>query len=103
MRRRIVAVITSIVVLEFTSASEAQSMLPDECNSAKGEEIVVCGSRPTESPYRLPKLDQRYERKPLRAETDVIPGVHTRAHAEADRLPGGSLSKKLLVTFSTGF
>jgi len=64
---------------------------------------VVCGPRPGESPYRLPRLPEKYGRKPIRAETDAIPGVHTRAHVQSDRMPDGNVSKALMVTFSLPF
>jgi hypothetical protein len=75
----------------------------DPCPKSGGDEIVVCGSRERQSPYRLPKLSDKYERKAIRAETDAIPGVHARAHAESERMADGNLSKRLLVTFSLPF
>lgn len=74
-----------------------------DCPQSGGGDIVVCGSRDRQSPYRLPKLTDRYERKPLRAETDAIPGVRTRGHVEAKKMPDGNVSKRLLVTFTLPF
>jgi hypothetical protein len=67
------------------------------------KEIVVCGSRRGESPYRLPKLPREYDEKPLRAETDIMPGVHTRAHVESGQMPDGNVAKRLMLTFSLPF
>lgn len=50
---------------------------PTDCPSAKPGEILVSGSRSSQSPYRIPKLPKSYDGKPIRAETDAISGVHT--------------------------
>ena len=75
----------------------------DDCNRPRGDDIVICGSRTGESPYRLPKLPDRYEAKRIRAETNVIPGVHTRAHVDTTTMPDGYRSNRAMVTFSVPF
>jgi hypothetical protein len=86
------------------AAGAAPTATNDECNRSGGTDIVICGSRTGESPYRLPRLPQRYDPKQIRAETDAIPGVKTRAHvdtvaATADGYP----SNRVMVTFSLPF
>jgi hypothetical protein len=95
-------VIGSLAVLQAVAAN-AQPIATDQCNRATSGEIVVCGSRTGESPYRLKKMPEKYQRKPIRAETDAIPGVHTRAHVEAEGRPDGTVAKRLMVTFSLPF
>ena len=84
------------------AASPAQTTA-DPCARGPNNEIVVCGTRPGESPYRLPNLADKYRQRPLRAETDVIPGVHAQAHVQSDKRSDGLVAKRLLVTFSVPF
>ena len=95
--------IGSLIVLQAAVAANAQSIATNECNSGTQTEIVVCGSRAGQNPYRIPKLPDKYGRKPVRAETDAIPGVHTQAHVESQGMPDGNVSKRLMVTFSLPF
>jgi hypothetical protein len=95
--------ITLLSVLQAVAAANPQPITTDSCNPKPGGEIVICGSRTGESPYRLPKLPDKYERKPLRAETDAIPGVHTQAHVESETNPDGSIAKRLMLTFKVPF
>ena len=66
-------------------------------------EVLICGSRPGESPYRLPRLPERYDPKRIRAETNVMPGVHARAHVDTEIRPDGYQSNRVMVTLSTSF
>lgn len=77
----------------------------DACPARGGSsgEVVICGSRPGESPYRLPRLPERYDPKQIRAETNVIPGVHARAHVDTETRPDGYQSNRVMVTLSTSF
>jgi hypothetical protein len=96
--------IGSLALLPLAAAAGATPPAgAGQCAKANKDEIVVCGSRTGESPYRLPKVSEKYERKPLRAETDAIPGVHTRAHAESEARADGNVDKRLMVTFSIPF
>jgi hypothetical protein len=92
-----------LVALLQLSASAPALAQPHPCPGATGDDVVVCGSRRGESPYRLPKVPERYERKQIRADTDVIPGVHTRAHVDSQTLPDGYRSNRVMVTLSTSF
>lgn len=74
----------------------------DPCPRGSPDEIVVCGSRDRQSPYRLPKLPQIYDPKPLRAETN-IGGGHARAHVESITRPDGLVDKRIMITFSSPF
>jgi len=73
------------------------------CTSSDPKEIVVCGSRDHDSPYRLPKLPQKYERGSFRAETELVPGVHASAHVDSVDLPGGAKSNRALISIGIGF
>lgn len=83
--------------------SAAPQPAPPSCRPAAPGEIVVCAQRQGESPYRLPKLPTKYDRKAIRAEADIIPGVHTDAHVEAAGRPDGTVAKRLMVTFKLPF
>ena len=83
----------------------AQAAVPpavDPCPGS-GPDIVICGSRPGESPYRMPRLPERYDPKKIRAETNVIAGVHARAHVDAVDMPDGNRSNRLMVTIGIPF
>jgi hypothetical protein len=73
------------------------------CRPAAPGEIVVCAQRQGESPYRLPKLPTKYDRKAIRAEADLIPGVHSDAHLESAGRPDGTVAKRMMVTFKLPF
>jgi hypothetical protein len=75
----------------------------DACPRGASGEVVICGSRPGENPYRLPRLPERYDPKKIRAETTVIPGVHARAHVDTETRPDGYQSNRVMVTLSTSF
>lgn len=92
--------ISSLTLLGLASSPPLAS---DQCNRPTNREIVVCGSRSAENPYRLPKLPNKYDRKPVRAETDAIPGVHAQAHVQSERMPDGNVSKRLMLTFRVPF
>jgi hypothetical protein len=86
------------------AASAAPAAAADDCKRSRGTDIVICGSRTGQNPYRLPKLPQRYDPKQIRAETSVIPGVQTRAHIDTVvATPDGYPSNRLMVTFSLPF
>src|ERR1700759_1613642 len=77
-----------IASLYLLVAAQAASTPPD-CKSGAPDEVVVCGSKRGESPYRLPKVPETYspgDRK-IRAETDIAPGVHASAHFDPATLP----------------
>jgi len=75
----------------------------DGCPRGASGEVVICGSRPGESPYRMPRLPERYDPKKIRAETNVVPGVHARAHVDTETRPDGYQSNRVMVTLSTSF
>jgi hypothetical protein len=77
--------------------------IPSSCASRDPKEIVVCGSREHDSPYRLPKLSQKYERGAFRAETELAPGLHASAHVNSVQLPGGVKSNRMLLSIGLGF
>jgi hypothetical protein len=73
------------------------------CPRGAGGEVVICGSRPGENPYRLPRLPERYDPKKIRAETNVIADVHARAHVDTVDMPDGNRSNRLMVTIGIPF
>ncbi len=73
-----------------------------KCKSADPREVVVCGSREKSQRYRLPKLSDKYESRPIRAETKIA-GMPARAHVDSVNLPDGQRSNRVMVTISTSF
>jgi len=79
------------------------SSYTDGCPRGASGEVVICGSRPGESPYRMPRLPERYDPKKIRAETNVIAGVNARAHVDTVDMPDGNRSNRLMVTIGIPF
>ena len=73
------------------------------CSPSNSDEVVVCAQRPGPSPYRLPKVSEEYERKPVRAETEIAPGVVAAASVESVELLGGHKSNRAMVRFKIKF
>ena len=93
-----------VFILQLASlAVEAPPVGADDCVSRTSDEVVICGSRRGQSPYRLPRLPERYDAAQIRAEADLIPGVHGRAHVDSVGMPDGYRSNRVMVTISTGF
>ena len=95
--------LAALLQLGALSASTPTLAQPNPCTGGTSDEVVVCGSRRGESPYRLPKVPERYERKQIRAETNIIPGVHSRAHIDSQTMPDGNRSNRVMLTLSTSF
>ena len=85
----------------------AQAVAPNEadCQPPSAGEVIVCGSRRGESPYRLPKVPDTYDHpdRKIRAEAELAPGVSARAHVESARLPDGAQSNRAMVTIKLHF
>jgi len=92
-----------LAMVQAAAAVSPAQTSADPCARGPNNEIVVCGTRPGESPYRLPELADKYRQKPLRAETDVIPGVHAQAHVQSEKRNDGYVVKRLMLTLSTPF
>ena len=86
-----------------TQPTSITAPVPSSCASSDPKEIVVCGSREHDTPYRLPKLSQKYERGAFRAETELAPGLHASAHVNSVDLPGGVKSNRVLLSIGLGF
>jgi hypothetical protein len=96
-------VIGLLAVFQAVATAAPQPISADQCRRAQNGEIVVCGSRRGDNPYRLPKVTDKYERQPIRAETDAIPGVHTQAQIDAHARSDGYVAKRLMLTFRAPF
>jgi hypothetical protein len=82
--------------LELTTAGRCAGATPSD----KPDEIVVCGSRETRSPYRLPEISPRYERAPLRAERQIAPGAVASLNVQSVNMPGGLKSDRVMITLT---
>lgn len=93
----------AIMLLFVSSAAAAEGELaypklrivPEECDSkAPADEIVVCGTRDKTSPYRLPKLQDRFDpRGPVdsvaRERARLMQGDESGTGSCSNRGPGG--------------
>jgi hypothetical protein len=77
--------------------------LPDKCAASDRNEIVVCGSPAKDSRYRLPKLDDKYEKRVGRLETTVAGKVRGAIHVDPVELSGGAKSNRLMISIATSF
>jgi hypothetical protein len=93
----------ALLALGQAAAAPPGDRLGDPCRPASGSEVVVCATPPKRSPYRLPLLPDRYERKPLRAATNAIPGVRTEAQVQSQARPDGLVDKRVMITFALPF
>ena len=96
---------TALFLLLSAAPSAASDPVapPPSCERPAGNEIVVCGPRPGESPYRMPKIAKDYRKPPLRAETQLAQGVSADAHVESRALPDGNVGKALMMTIKLKF
>jgi hypothetical protein len=98
---------TGLLLLLSSAAVPAddRASAPRTCGrSTTTSEIVICGPRPGESPYRLPKIAKNYTPKaPLKAEVQLVPGVSADSHLEAQGMADGKVSNRLMVTLKLKF
>ena len=93
-----------IALLPLAAATGSIAAATTGCEEARGgPDIVICGERGRVSPYRLPRLPDKYDRKAIRAETDVVPGVHARARIDTSIRPDGLQDQRLMLIMSTHF
>jgi hypothetical protein len=51
----------------------------------------------------MPKIAKDYKAKSIRAETQLAPGASANAHVEAEGMPDGRVSNRLMVTIKLKF
>lgn len=88
--------------LLLVAASAGQVAAPAQTCRSSRNEIVVCGTRPGESPYRMPKIAKDYRAKPLKAQAQLAPGLSADAHVESEEI-GGAISKRAMVGLKLRF
>jgi hypothetical protein len=91
------------MVALLLASAPLTAAIPNGCGSSDPKEIVVCGSREHDNRYRLPRLSQKYERVPFRADIELAPGLHASAHVNSVELPGGAKSNRVLISIGLGF
>ena len=75
----------------------------DPCRTGgAGSDIVVCGRRPGGT-YDLEKWERVFRTKPLTAETPIGRGATADAWVESVAMPGGQVSKRVLVGVKVKF
>jgi hypothetical protein len=94
---RIVISAFLIALAQTASTGEAQ------CQGRAPDQVVVCAPRKGESPYRLPKLPQKYDRHRIVASTTLAPGVGATAHVESVRMPDWQKSNRIMLTLGAAF
>jgi hypothetical protein len=92
-----------IVASYLLAVALAPSGTPAECQSHAADQVVVCASPNRDSPYRLPKLPEKYRQKRIVAATELAPGVHAAAHVEAAEMPDHQKSNRMMLTIGVGF
>jgi len=80
----------ALFLLMSQAAPEAAIASSRNCSSPASNEVVVCGVRKGQSPYRLQRLPEKYSqpKPPPRAEIEIAPGVTLSLNAETSELPG---------------
>jgi hypothetical protein len=86
---------------QATAAAPPVDLHADPCPS-HGADIVICGSRTGDSPYRLPRLPERYDKKPLRAQT-TIGGAQAAARITSPIRQDGLQDHRIMITFALPF
>ena len=92
-----------IAAFYLLAAVGAATPTPPECESKAADQVVVCATRRGESPYRLPKLPDKYAPKKIRAEAQLAPGVGAAARVSSSTMPDGRKSDRLMLTIGVGF
>jgi hypothetical protein len=71
---------------------------PAACAPSPGD-ILVCGRRPAGSlsAAEMARLARLYEQGPIDAETGLVGNVRGRVYTEEVPMPGGQVSKRVLV------
>lgn len=83
-------------------ANAPKAISSRDCAAQATDEVVVCGSRKGESPYRLPKISGKYAAKPVRAEIEIAPGVRLSLGAGSSSL-GAAQGVGLMATLKIKF
>jgi len=94
---RIVIAAYLIALVQASSAGEPQ------CWPDAADQVVVCAQRKGQSPYRLPKVPQKYDRKRIEAATTLAPGIGASAHVDSVGMPDGQKSNRIMLTVGTAF
>ncbi|HEX8064544.1 MAG TPA: hypothetical protein VF535_15185 [Allosphingosinicella sp.] len=75
---------------------------PCETGGGGGSDIVVCGRRPR-GDYEYEKWERLFRTDPLVAEIGIGPGAVARAYVESVQMPGGQISKRVMVGVKVKF
>ena len=75
---------------------------PCRTGGGGGTDIVVCGRRPA-GDFDFDKWERVFRTKPLTAETPIGPGAVAGIWVESVEMPGGQVSKRLLVGVKVKF
>ena len=75
---------------------------PCRTGGGPGSDIVVCGRRPP-GVYDYEKWERVFRTDPLLAETSIGPGAVAAAWVESVEMPGGQVSKRVMVGVKVAF
>ncbi|QNM83457.1 hypothetical protein H8M03_03735 [Sphingomonas sabuli] len=89
------------VLMILLQAASAAPQVTTECDGDSSGEIVVCGTRPGRSRYRLPILPKTYESKLPKAEMEIAPGLKAAVKVDSVELPGGAKSDRVMIQIGT--
>ncbi len=96
-------IVAALLALGAADVVGAATVVEQSCDAGDASTVVVCGRRDRESPYRLPKLSERYQPSKIRAETGLGKGVRASAAVTSVDLPGGQKSNRAMITIRTAF
>jgi hypothetical protein len=75
---------------------------PCRTGGGPGSDIVVCGRRPG-GVFDFEKWERVFRTRPLLAERSIGRGAVARAYVESVAMPGGQVSKRVLVGVKVAF
>lgn len=75
-----------------------------DCGDTAGADtILVCGRRPGGGAYPLERMAKIFEPGPMDAETGLFGTVRGRAYVEEVPMPGGQVSKRVMIGIKLPF
>lgn len=87
-------------------AAEEEGALPyqrRDCRRGAGDEIVVCGRRPSDEAFPMDEMARRYAEEPIVAEMGLGGGATARTLVEQVQLDRGAMSNRVMIRITIPF
>jgi hypothetical protein len=91
------------VDFDLARAKPGEPVLRRACTGASPGEIVVCGRPPPGGDYPLEEMAKIYESGPLDSEVSLGDGVRGSVTVSSVEMPGGQISKRVMVNVGVKF